>query len=90
MVVVRPFLAHIPQTGQRAGHKFTANHGDWGTAQEADFDLLLSLEALDTPARLLTLLRPSTSPEVIQPAGGKRQHHQEGEGGAQDIANYGM
>ena len=47
-------------------------------------------EALDTPARLLTLLRPSTSPEVIQPAGGKRQHHQEGEGGAQDIANYGM
>ena len=26
VVVVRPFLAHIPQTGQRAGHKFTANH----------------------------------------------------------------
>ena len=90
MVVVRPFLPHIPQAGQWAGRQLTTGHSDRGVAQKAGFDLLLPLELLDIPAGLLSLLCPSTGPEVIEPAGGERQHHQEGEGGAYDIAKYAM
>ena len=82
MVGMYARLPHIPQTGQRAGRQLAAVHGGRGTVQKAGFNILLPPEPLDIRAGPLALPRSLPGPQVVQPASGRGQQHQEDKGGA--------